>query len=131
MASQPNQGELSLPFSIDGCSNISTSDSLKSLLNAFMANAPPGLELASPPTKEVVSQALASPNLLHYANEAQQPTTDMVQQDDSYSLSTIINNLVENQSTSHYQPSSLNDSLQGNGQSPSESVYPQLSNRKY
>nr|CDS17770.1 protein cramped [Echinococcus granulosus] len=111
LTSQSNQGEISLPFSIDACSNVSTSDSLKSLLNAFMANAPPGLDLGTP-TKEV-SQPLSSPNFLHFTPETQ-ATTDMVHQEDSSSFSTFINTLAANQpTTSHLMESlSLNDSLQ-------------------
>ncbi|KAL5110845.1 Protein cramped-like [Taenia crassiceps] len=111
LSSQSNQGDISLPFSIDACSNVSTSDSLKSLLNAFMANAPPGLDLGTP-TKEV-PQPLNSPNFLHFAPEAQ-VTTDMVHQEDSSSFSTFINTLTANQpTTSHPMESlSLSDSLQ-------------------
>ncbi|VDM18736.1 unnamed protein product [Hydatigera taeniaeformis] len=113
LSSQSNQGEISLPFSIDACSNVSTSDSLKSLLNAFMANAPPGLDLGTP-TKEV-PQPLTSPNFLHFAPETQ-ATTDMVHQEDSSSFSTFINTLTANQpSASHsMEPLLLNDPLQQN-----------------
>ncbi|VDK35715.1 unnamed protein product [Taenia asiatica] len=110
-SSQSNQGEISLPFSIDACSTVSTSDSLKSLLNAFMANAPPGLDLGTP-TKEA-PQPLTSPNFLHFAPETQ-TTTDVVHQEDSSSFSTFINTLTANQpTTSHPVESlSLTDSLQ-------------------
>ncbi|KAL5966130.1 Protein cramped-like [Taenia solium] len=111
LSSQSNQGEISLPFSIDACSNVSTSDSLKSLLNAFMANAPPGLDLGTP-TKEA-PQPLTSPNFFHFAPETQS-TTDVVHQEDSSSFSTFINTLTANQpTTSHPVESlSLTDSLQ-------------------
>ncbi|VDD80609.1 unnamed protein product, partial [Mesocestoides corti] len=116
MPSQPSQGEISFPFSLDGYSNTSTSDSLKSLLNAFMANAPPGMELVTP-TKEAPQPAsfpMPSPGLLNFGAESQ-TTTDMPHHEDtsSSSFSTFINTLAAQQTTTPHPPdASMSDSLE-------------------
>ncbi|KAM7538058.1 hypothetical protein Aperf_G00000061379 [Anoplocephala perfoliata] len=121
-----NQGDLSLPSDIAGCSNTSTNDSLRSLLNAFMVNAPASLEQVSQEQMQQycqeqhqqLQQPVVNPSESLYFTQVAGATADIVQsqEDSSSSLSRFIHNLTAGNQTittdTPVEVVNLDDSLQ-------------------